>query len=91
MANQKSVALPTDGGAAAAGAAILPPRADREPRPAVVDHAAREEHVEPLHEVLEGHPELALVPDPHGKQLLVTLSKRVPLPRPLAPRTVPLS
>ena len=42
-------------------------------------------------EVLEGHPELALVPHPHGQQLLVTLGKRVPLPRPLAPRTVPLS
>ena len=42
-------------------------------------------------EVLEGHPELALVPDPHGQQLLVPLSKRIPLPRALAPRTVPLS
>ena len=43
-----------------------------------------------LGEVVECHPELALVPDPGREQLLVALRQRVPLPAALAPRTVPL-
>ena len=43
-----------------------------------------------LGEVVEGHPELALVPDARREQLLVALRQRVPLPAALAPRTVPL-
>ena len=43
-----------------------------------------------LGEVVEGHPELALVSDPRRQQLLVALRQRVPLPTALAPRPVPL-
>ena len=43
-----------------------------------------------LGEVVEGHPELSLVPDPRREQLLVALRQRVPLPAALAPRPVPL-
>ena len=44
-----------------------------------------------LGEVVEGHPELALVPDPDREELLVSLREGVPLPGPLAPGPVPLS
>ena len=43
-----------------------------------------------LGEVVECHPELALVPDPGREELLVALRQRVPLPAALAPRPVPL-
>ena len=43
-----------------------------------------------LGEVVECHPELALVPDSGREELLVALRQRVPLPAALAPRTVPL-
>ena len=48
-------------GAAAPRGRALPARAHRELRPAVVGHAAREEHVEPQHEVVEAHPERAVL------------------------------
>ena len=44
-----------------------------------------------LGEVVERHPELALVPHPDGEELLVPLRERVPLPGPLASGSVPLS
>ena len=44
-----------------------------------------------LGKVVKGHPELSLIPDPSGQQLLVPIGQRVPLPGPFAPGSIPLA